>query len=66
MGFIDLLELELNKLHSIVEVQNYNFGSEPLPLMQIVDRYDSTLPFKSLLIQFNDTHLHGLDPINYN
>lgn len=63
MEFIDKLELELKNLLASIKADDYKFGREPLPMMDIVERYDATLlPFKFLLNRIN--HMHGLGPTN--
>lgn len=61
--FLDPLEASIRELHQSVTDGHYQFSEQNLPFMTIVNNTDANLlPFKSLLIRINDTHLHGLEP----
>lgn len=60
--FLDPLEQDIKKLYNDLNEDSYDFSSEPLSFMKIVDRNDPTLlPFKFLLQRINETHTKGLD-----
>ena len=61
--FLDPLEASIRELHRSVTDGLYRFSKQNLPFMSIVNNTDANLlPFKTLLIRINETHLHGLEP----
>ena len=60
--FVDPLEGEIKKLYNDLINDRYEFSSESLSFMQIVEKNDLTLlSFKFLLQRINETHTKGLD-----
>ena len=60
--FVDPLEAHIRELRQAVTEGNYQFSKQHLPFMPIVYQTPgSLLPFKQLLIQINETHIHGLE-----
>lgn len=60
--FVDPLEAYILELKQALAEGNYQFSNTNLPFMPIVYQTPgSLLPFKQLLIQINETHIHGLD-----
>ena len=60
--FIDPLETYIRELKQAVTEGSYRFSKQNLPFMPIVYQTPgSLLPFKQLLIQINETHIHGLE-----
>lgn len=58
--FLDPLEGEIKKLHNDLVNDRYEFSSESLSFMQIVEQNGPTLlPFKFLLQRINETHTKG-------
>lgn len=62
MQFVDPLETSIRELNQAINDGSYQFSQQNLPFMPIVYQTPgSLLPFKPLLIQINDTHIHGLE-----
>lgn len=60
--FLDPLENGIKKLYEELINGKYEFSSEPLSFMGIMEKNDPTLlPFKYLLQRINATHTQGLD-----
>jgi len=61
-GFIAPLENSLRALYASLESGEYEFGTENLPFMNIVETQNNlVLPFKPVLRMINDTHTKGLE-----
>jgi hypothetical protein len=62
LEFVEPLETSIRKLNQDISDGSYCFSKQNLPFMPIVYQTPgSLLPFKQLLIQINDTHIHGLE-----
>lgn len=60
--FLDPLEAGILDLNRQIKDGHYQFSDKSLPFMSIVyETPGSLLPFKSLLIRINDTHIHGFE-----
>ena len=60
--FLDPLEARIRELLRSVTEGDYRFSERNLPFMNIVNSTDANLlPFRSLLIRINETHIHGLE-----
>jgi hypothetical protein len=61
-AFIDRLEEGVRRLYRSMEEGTYRFATGDLPFMDVVRKADERLlPFKTLLIRINETHLKGLE-----
>lgn len=62
LSFTDDLEKQLHYALKTVQSEDYMFGGEDFPFMDLVRRVDiRLLPFKHLLTVINNTHNMGLD-----
>jgi hypothetical protein len=60
--FLEPLEARIRELNAAMTDGSYQFSTQNLPFMSIVYQTPgSLLPFKSLLMRINDTHVHGLE-----
>ena len=60
--FIGPLEKSLKDLYQSMKNNKYEFATNKLPFMEIVEKYhNAQLPFKYLLKRINETHMKGLD-----
>ena len=60
--FLEQLERDVRKLRESMADGSYLFGKENLPYVKVVEHQDERiLPFKSLLLKINETHIKGLD-----
>lgn len=60
-SFIGPLENSIRALFSSLESGDYEFGTENLPFMTIVETQNNmVLPFKPVLRMINETHTKGL------
>ncbi len=60
-SYLEALEQMLTRLRQSMTDGSYEFGSEDLPFMDIVNRNRSRIPFADLLAMINKTHKEGLD-----
>ena len=61
-GFISPLEKSLRDLYASLQSGEYEFGTDNLPFMNIVETQSNmVLPFKPVLRMINDTHTKGLE-----
>ncbi len=62
LGFIEILEQQMQDLVGSMEKGEYRFMDEDLPFMgMVLEVDDRLLPFKHLLAVINETHRKGLD-----
>ena len=60
--FLDPLEARIYELLRSVTAGDYQFSEQNLPFMEIVNSTnENLLPFRTLLIRINETHIHGLE-----
>ena len=60
--FLEELERDVRKLRESMADGSYRFGKNNLPFVKVVEMQDERiLPFKSLLLKINETHIKGLE-----
>ena len=60
--FLEELERDVRKIRNSMADGSYQFGKTSLPFVKVVERQDERiLPFKSLLLKINETHIKGLE-----
>jgi hypothetical protein len=59
--YLESLEWGVNQLHDAMCNNEYSFGREDLPFMEVANLHAEDIPFHRLLQQINETHRKGLD-----
>jgi len=60
-AYLEPLEWGINQLYEAMCNNEYSFGREDLPFMEIGNLHADEIPFHRLLQQINETHRKGLD-----
>jgi len=60
-SYLEVLDQIIKSLRQSMADGSYEFGSDDLPFMEIVNRNRSRIPFADLLAMINKTHKEGLD-----